>query len=375
VGGEEVLVEYDIRPVTVPERLGTPEAVEFEASAAVGIQLERANWGHGDFADTATQMLARRQNDTHRGYALFGAWEGETMIGRASLGWEREADASTVELTLGVLPSHRRRGVGSRLLAAAEQAARDHGKSTSVAYSDHPDAGSRSDEGPSLHAPDGDAELPASVPAARFAEAHGYVLAQIERVSSLRLDGRIDELRRELEERTARASGAGYRLALWTAHAPADLVDAYAAAKERMAIDVPAGGVTIDQERWDAARVREYESASLDGGLNLLVAAAVTTSGAVAGYTELQLPLAREFAYQYDTLVVGAHRGHGLGMLVKLANLVELAEVAPERAVVYTWNADENDHMLAINIALGFRRCGLEAAWQRELPATIDAHD
>ena len=83
----------------------------------------------------------------------------------------------------------------------------------------------------------------------------------------------------------------------------------------------------------------------------------------------------REFAYQFDTLVVGVHRGHGLGMLVKLANLVELAEVAPERAVVYTWNADENDHMLAINIALGFRRRGLEAAWQRELPATADAHD
>jgi GNAT superfamily N-acetyltransferase len=367
-------VDVEIRPVTVPERLGTLEAVEFEASAAVGAQLERENWGHEHFADTAAQMLARRRNDTHRGYALFGAWEGETMIGRTSIGWEREADASTVELTLGVLPSHRRRGVGSRLLAAAEQAARDHGRSTSVAYSDHPDAGTRNDDGPVLHAPDGDARLPASLPAARFAEAHGYVLAQLERVSSLTLDGRIDELRRELETRTARAATAGYHLARWTTHAPADLVEAYAAAKERMAIDVPAGGVTIDEERWDAARVREYESASLDGGMNLLVAAAVTTSGAVAGYTELQLPSGREFAYQYDTLVVGAHRGHGLGMLVKLANLVELAEIAPERAVVYTWNADENEHMLAINIALGFRRCGLEAAWQRELPPTVDLH-
>jgi hypothetical protein len=75
-----------------------------------------------------------------------------------------------------------------------------------------------------------------------------------------------------------------------------------------------------------------------------------------------------EFAYQYDTLVVGAHRGNGLGMLVKLANLVRLAETSPERTVVYTWNADENEHMLAINIALGFRRCGLEAVWQRGLP-------
>ena len=41
-------------------------------------------------------------------------------------------------------------------------------------------------------------------------------------------------------------------------------------------------------------------------------------------------------------------------MRVKLANLVRLGEVAPERTTVYTWNADENEHMLAINIALGF---------------------
>jgi len=152
----------------------------------------------------------------------------------------------------------------------------------------------------------------------------------------------------------------------WTDRTPADLVDAYAAARERMVLDVPAGGVTIDAERWDAARVREHEAEELDGGTSVLVAAAVTPEGDVAGYTELELPRGRAFAYQYDTLVVGAHRGNGLGMLVKLANLVRLAETAPERTIIYTWNADENEHMLAINIELGFRRCGLEAAWQRE---------
>jgi hypothetical protein len=53
-------------------------------------------------------------------------------------------------------------------------------------------------------------------------------------------------------------------------------------------------------------------------------------------------------------------------MLTKLANLARLTEVAPDRTEVYTWNADENEHMLAINVALGFRRCGLEAVWQRD---------
>ncbi|HET8778968.1 MAG TPA: GNAT family N-acetyltransferase [Agromyces sp.] len=355
----------EIRPVLVPHALGTDEAAELEACAALGFQLERANWGHDHFADTATQLLAIHRNDVHRGHALLGAWDGDTMVGRSGLGWERD-NGTTVELTIGVLPSHRRRGIGSKLLAAAEDTARDLGRATIVGYSDHPDTEAGPGDGPVLHAPDGDAVLSASTAAAGFALVHGFTLAQLERVSSLTVSARSDEFHSELESRTAGASALGYRVECWTDRTPGDLVDAYAAARERMVLDVPAGGVTIDEERWDAVRVREHESEELDGGASVLVAAAVTRHGDVAGYTELILPPGRDFAYQYDTLVVGAHRGNGLGMLVKLANLVRLAEVAPERAVVYTWNADENEHMLAINIALGFRRCGLEAIWQRD---------
>lgn len=360
-------MSIEVRRVRIPERLGVPEAAELEAYATLGFSLARATWGHDHFAETAAELLAMQRNDAHRGQALIGAWEGDAMVGISRLEWERDVEAETVELTLGVHPSHRRQGIGSRLLSVAEQTARDLGRSTIVGYSDHPDVKIAADalDGPTLRAPDGDAQLPASAPAAGFAAAHGYSLAQLERVSSLSISGRINGFRHELEARAARASAAGYRLELWTDHTPDDLVDAYAASRERLVLDVPAGGVTIDEERWDAARVRERESESLDGGMALLVAAAVTAGGAIAGYTELDMPLGRKFAYQYDTLVVRAHRGHGLGMLVKLANLVRLAEIAPERTVVYTWNADENEHMLAINIALGFRRCGLEAVWQR----------
>jgi L-amino acid N-acyltransferase YncA len=373
----------EIRRLVVPERLGTPEAAGFEAYATLGFELERANWGHDHFAETATELLGRHRNDLHRGHAVFGAWDGATMVGRCGLDWERDERAATVELTLGVLPSERRRGIGSLLLAAAEDAARELGRATVVAYSDHPDttgvaAAPQTDAaggGAVLRAPDGDAELSAATPAAGFAAAHGYALGQLERVSSITVDGRTEEFRRLLAARTARAAAEGYRLELWTDRTPERLVDAYAAARARMVLDVPAGGVTLDEERWDAARVREHESEELDGGTGVLVAVAVTDDGEVAGYTELELPPDRAFAYQYDTLVVGAHRGHGLGMLVKLANLVRLAEAAPERTVVYTWNADENEHMLAINVALGFRRCGLEAIWQRELDETTPQAD
>ena len=355
----------EIRPVLVPHALGTDEAADLEACAALGFQLERANWGHDHFADTATQLLAIHRNDVHRGRALLGAWDGDTMVGRSTLGWERD-NGTTVELTMGVLPSHRRRGIGSKLLAAAEDTARDLGRATIVAYSDHPDTAVGQADGSALRAPDWEATLSASTAAAGFASVHGFAVAQLERVSSLTVSGRSEEFRGELESSTPSANARGYRVECWTDHTPGDLVDAYAAARERMVLDVPAGGVTIDEERWDAVRVREHERQELDGGASVLVAAAVTRHGDVAGYMELVLPPGRDFAYQNDTLVVGVHRGNGLGMLVKLANLGRLAEVAPERAVVYTWNADENEHMLAINVALGFRRCGLEAVWQRD---------
>ncbi|TPX05192.1 GNAT family N-acetyltransferase, partial [Schumannella luteola] len=49
-------------------------------------------------------------------------------------------------------------------------------------------------------------------------------------------------------------------------------------------------------------------------------------SGRLAGYTEYSLPpQTHRAAQQYGTLVLEEYRGHGLGMLVKLANLDHLA--------------------------------------------------
>jgi hypothetical protein len=59
--------------------------------------------------------------------------------------------------------------------------------------------------------------------------------------------------------------------------------------------------------------------------------------------------------FQSGTLVVGAHRGHRLGLAIKVANHRALAERFPELEWVVTGNADVNAHMNAINDRLGFR--------------------
>jgi len=65
--------------------------------------------------------------------------------------------------------------------------------------------------------------------------------------------------------------------------------------------------------------------------------------------------------------VLREHRGHSLGMLLKVANLKHLERVSAGHPSIITFNAEENSHMLAVNDALGFEAVGLESAWRKDL--------
>ncbi|UOQ88843.1 GNAT family N-acetyltransferase [Agromyces endophyticus] len=351
----------EVREVAIPASLGTPESTEFERVVELQTEIEVERWGDDRFAYTAPELLALYR-DEYLPRRVFAAWDGDRCVGRATVWWEADPAAVRGDIVIEVAPDRRRSGLGSALLERAEAVVHDLGRDVFGMFVDLPIAAAEQ-PGEGLRAPQGDASIPADLPGVRFAQHHGYTLRQLERQSGLTVAGRLDEFRDAAGRREAEASA--YRLVGWVDRTPEDLVESYAAARARMALDVPAGGLTLDEEHWDAARVRAHEDRALEGGRMLLVQAAVAADGSVAGYTELELPPGKPVAYQSDTLVVAAHRGHGLGLRVKLANLVRLIEVAPERTDVYTWNADENEHMLAINVALGFEVRGLSAEWQR----------
>ena len=61
------------------------------------------------------------------------------------------------------------------------------------------------------------------------------------------------------------------------------------------------------------------------------------------------------------------HRGHRLGMAVKIRGLQELAKVAPRAKRIQTTNAEQNAQMVAVNVEVGFRKVEAVVAYQRHV--------
>jgi GNAT superfamily N-acetyltransferase len=80
------------------------------------------------------------------------------------------------------------------------------------------------------------------------------------------------------------------------------------------------------------------------------------STGKIAGLTEVVVAAQHPSrADQYDTVVVPAHRGYGLGRALKARMLFELRSAEPRLTEVQTWNAFENEPMLKVNAELGFQ--------------------
>ena len=147
---------------------------------------------------------------------------------------------------------------------------------------------------------------------------------------------------------------------------PDALLDDRALLNRRMSTDAPSGDVPVEEEHWDAARVRG-EAAHAARGRTVLTGAAVRDGRLVAS-TELHVPLAQPGrAHQGATLVLREHRGHRLGARTEVAVLREVAATLPAVRRISTCNSDSNRPMVAVNEALGFRPAGGLTTWSRRI--------
>jgi mycothiol synthase len=167
--------------------------------------------------------------------------------------------------------------------------------------------------------------------------------------------------------RWATDTPAGYELVRWRDHAPDELVASYAEARRSIA-DAPTGGSAENAPDWTVARVRRIEAECRDQGIDLRTVVAVDAHGAVVGLTVAEArPKDPSRLTQGDTVVLKAHRGHGLGVAMKAELLRWFTNDRDGLEQVWTRTAAVNTHMADVNHRLGFATVGRYGVVRRDL--------
>ena len=254
-------------------------------------------------------------------------------------------NVENVSLDLLTDPALRRRGVGRALLDHAVERARVLGRKHLT--------GSTVD-----HTPDGGA----------FAVAMGARVGLAETRSRLDLppadQERLDALLTE-----AWQHADGYRLVQWSGVSAEEYLADLAYLESRYTLDAPMGELATEPEKIDAARFLAAEQHRVAIGRTPFQTGAVHEgSGRMIAWTFIagsdDTP---SQSWQNLTLVHPEHRGHRLGLIVKLENLRYIRAHRPELTGIDTINAADNERMLAINVAMGFRPADSWIEWQLSL--------
>lgn len=133
--------------------------------------------------------------------------------------------------------------------------------------------------------------------------------------------------------------------------------------------DAPMGELTFEDEVFDQRRLRDHQEAGIRrGDRRYRIVARHRRSGEVGGHTEVALhPRQPELAHQADTAVARTHRGHRLGMLLKIDMMRWLAETEPQLTTIETYNNADNGFMIDVNEALGYRVSRVFTTYQRNI--------
>jgi GNAT superfamily N-acetyltransferase len=196
-------------------------------------------------------------------------------------------------------------------------------------------------------------EVIGDTPAVAFFEALKFRCAFVEIRNVLTMSTvdwqRLDQM--------AHGVGSGYRLEYYPGGPPEELYEAYAEAKEITRGHYDPGDLELRPSSYDAERLRASLATLHARGLRPYIVLGIhEATGKVAGLTEVVVPAQRPArADQYDTVIVPAHRGYGLGRALKARMLFELRSAEPQLTEVQTWNAYQNEPLIKVNAELGFR--------------------
>jgi mycothiol synthase len=271
------------------------------------------------------------------------------VVGTAYAARWPEDDPANTFIWLGVLPSHRRRGVARSMLTVAASEMKSAG-CTQVIF-----------------------DCPADAPWEPALERMGLAHVFTERLSRLRIEDLDRELVRSWMSRAGERAN-DYRLHFFEGSIPEEHLDAWCSVNNVMNT-APKENLDIADQMMTPEKWRADEKSMKDRGERLVAYVAVhLPTGEFVGLTDVVLPELRpELAYQRDTAVDPAHRNKGLGRWLKAAMMEHLIENRPQMDRIYTGNAGSNQAMLGINIEMGFKPVLWLNAWQGSLDSVLSS--
>ncbi|MEO9325722.1 GNAT family N-acetyltransferase [Nocardioides sp. C4-1] len=302
-----------------------------------------------DLPETTVQW--REPTSDRARTALVGFVDDEVVAaGVVSLPLLDNLSAGYVEVA--VAPAHQRRGHGSTMLAACEERATRAGRTIldSEGWWRYEHGTSGLDAG--------------GAACVRFAERHGYRLglSDVQRW----LDVPVDDALLDRLAASAAPHHEAYELRSWVGPVADDLAPSWAELDGSLMTEAPVGDIEREAMAADVARMRE-EEASIAKQDRWTYHSVALADGVVVAYTLIVQGNRSRTAYQWGTLVHRDHRGHRLGLALKVANQRLLQRERPDATRVATWNAEVNDHMIAVNDALGYRPVSRMGEFQKRV--------
>ena len=265
---------------------------------------------------------------------LLSAVDAGVTVGAGMLFMLRHDNTHLAEGEVYVHPDHRRRGIGRTLLAELERLARADGRTVMIGAAFAPI----------------DAESPGSL----FAAEMGYPVASAEHTKVLDLKeapahwGPIDA-------EVAAALG-DYRVVVFEERIPDEYVDDFCGLLSVFIGEIPTGDLELEEASWTPERLRDNERRAAAIGRLQVIGAAIAPDGHLCGFSDVKIDRADpRHAAVGGTLVLPGHRGHRLGIAMKLATHRRTAELFPSCAYVETGNAGVNATMNAVNARMGYR--------------------
>jgi GNAT superfamily N-acetyltransferase len=245
---------------------------------------------------------------------------------------------------LVVHPDHRRKGYGGELLESLADLARESGCTRLLT------------------------EMPMDGPGAPWARSRGARPVSESMHRRLNLTT-VDPAAYDAMLADARTHATDYTVVQWTSPMPDEQLAGCAVLEGKMSTDVPLDELEWEPEVYDVDRMRRRNAMIAARGMwQYTSAARHDGSGELVGVTTLtRLATLPEHVDQWETIVLEEHRGHRLGMLLKIENLRFAQREEPQLSFVDTMNTDSNAPMLRVNLALGFESVRAWGEWELAL--------